>query len=67
MEGICTAASERERKLYLSAYCQRFNLGSILSVVIAQSTMYRFHPTWLKYTDNRRNLGYKFEITLPEP
>jgi uncharacterized protein YhbP (UPF0306 family) len=64
MRGSCSLASEQERALHLNAYCERFHLGSILSAAISQATMYRFIPHWIRYTDNSRHFGYKFEIEL---
>lgn len=66
MEGICAIAGDDERALHLEAYCARFHLGSVLSAVISRSTLYRFRPTWLRYIDNRKRFGYRFELTLPE-
>lgn len=68
MEGRCAVAPAADRELHLPAYCERFHLGSILSVAVAQSTLYRFHPTWVRYIDNGKRFGYRFELDLePHP
>jgi uncharacterized protein YhbP (UPF0306 family) len=64
MEGLCAVVTGEERTPLLAAYCERFRLGTIFSMAIGQSTLYRFRPYWLRYSDNRRRFGYRFEIKL---
>lgn len=66
MEGECAEAEERERALSLPAYRERFQLGALFSQAIALGTMFRFRPRWLRYIDNSKRFGGKFEIELTE-
>ena len=65
MHGACFIAEEQDRIRRLDAYCERFHLGSLFSVAIAQATLYRFTPLWVRYIDNSKRFGYRFEIELP--
>lgn len=64
MEGAVTVVEGEARKPWLKLYSERFHLGMVLSIAMQQSTLYRFRPHWLRYSDNRRHFGYRFEIEL---
>jgi uncharacterized protein YhbP (UPF0306 family) len=66
MEGTCSVVEGAERKPRLKAYSERFHLGTVFSIALRQSTLYRFHPRWVRYTDNRKRFGYRFEIDLAD-
>ena len=46
-------------------YCERFHLGQVLRLALARSSLYVLWPTWIRYIDNSRHFGHKFEFTLP--
>ena len=52
------------RREIIAGYRRRFRLGALLSVAIAQSTLYAFRPSWIRYTDNSRGFGYHVEIEM---
>lgn len=64
MVGSVATIHGDERKPLLKQYSERFHLGTIFSIAMQQSTLYRFRPHWLRYTDNRKRFGYRFEIDL---
>jgi hypothetical protein len=65
MEGAVQEITDSdERRRTISAYRRRFRLGTVLSVAIANATLYRFQPSWLRYLDNDRGFGYKVELVL---
>jgi uncharacterized protein YhbP (UPF0306 family) len=45
-------------------YITRFQLSRLFQPLIAKSALYCFEPHWLRYLDNSRRFGYKFELTL---
>jgi uncharacterized protein YhbP (UPF0306 family) len=45
-------------------YCQRFQLGNLFALAIGRSALYCFTPSWVRYIDNTRRFGYKFELDL---
>lgn len=64
MEGQSAEVAGPERASLVQAYCARFELGMIPSLVVAGSTLYRFRPQWIRYIDNDKHFGYKFELSL---
>ena len=60
-------ASRTERGEVMAQYTERFRLGTMFELAMAGSRLYRFEPAWLRYIDNAKRFGYKFELTLPEP
>ena len=65
MEGAVEEISDAaERRAIMAGYCRRFRLGTVLSVAIAQATLYRFRPSWIRYLDNARGFGYKAELSV---
>jgi uncharacterized protein YhbP (UPF0306 family) len=65
MEGrVDVVAAPGERRRIVEAYCARFHLEPLFVDAIARSRLYRFQPEWIRYLDNTRRFGYKFEITI---
>jgi uncharacterized protein YhbP (UPF0306 family) len=64
MHGLCSTVTGPERQAALQRYCERFQLGTVLGLAIRQSTLYRFHPTWVRLTDNRESFGWKAEFAI---
>jgi uncharacterized protein YhbP (UPF0306 family) len=54
------------RKALTAAYVERFSLGNLFSLAIRSASLYCFEPAWLRYIDNTRRFGYKFEIDLKQ-
>jgi len=68
MRGTVHVISERaQRGPILSLYVERFHLGGVLRAAMARSRLYRFQPSWVRYLDNSRRFGYKFECSWPAP
>lgn len=66
MHGVCSTVTGPERQAALQRYCERFRLGTVLGLAIRQSTLYRFHPTWVRLTDNQESFGWKAEFAVDE-
>lgn len=65
MEGPAARITDRTLRRELSRkYCERFRLGHIARLALGRSTLYVFRPSWLRYTDNTRRFGFKFEMNL---
>ena len=65
LEGTANEVSDpQQRREIIAGYRRRFRLGALLSVAIAQSTLYAFRPSWIRYTDNSRGFGYHVEIEM---
>jgi uncharacterized protein YhbP (UPF0306 family) len=47
-----------------AAYTARFRLGKLFAANLSKSGLYCFDPEWLRYIDNSRRFGYKFELFL---
>jgi uncharacterized protein YhbP (UPF0306 family) len=63
MRGSVTMIRDRVlRRDVLRAYTERFHLGKLFDVAISRSTLYCFQPDWVRYIDNSRNVGSKFEL-----
>ncbi len=60
---VSDAALRRE---VVQAYTERFHLGALFEAQIRKSTLYCFRPEWLRYIDNSRRFGYKFEVSLAD-
>ena len=52
-----------ERERITRSYIQRFQLGTVFATAIRQSTLYLFRPSWVRYIDNSRGFGFKWEWT----
>ncbi len=68
LRGTVSKVTEpQRRKALVKAYCERFKLGRVLRLAASQSTIYCFKPEFLRYIENARGFGFKFELTrLPE-
>jgi uncharacterized protein YhbP (UPF0306 family) len=66
MRGRVSAISDRERRRAIGeAYCERFGLGRFFKNAMSRSRLYVFEPDWVRYIDNTKRFGYRFEIQLP--
>jgi hypothetical protein len=64
LRGTVNKVTEPERRAALvKAYCERFKLGRVPRLAILQSSLYALQPDFLRYVDNARGFGYKFELT----
>lgn len=67
MEGTVATVKDRAlRKAISAAYGERFHLGAIFRTAIAHSSLYVFRPEWVRYIDNSKRFGSKFELTLAD-
>jgi uncharacterized protein YhbP (UPF0306 family) len=65
MKGTVAVIKDRTlRKAITQTYAERFSLGAIFRTVISRSSLYVFRPAWIRYIDNARHFGHKFEVTL---
>ena len=47
---------------------ERFGLNEVLRAAMTRSRLYVFEPNWVRYIDNSRRFGYKFEVRIaPRP
>ncbi len=66
MRGTVHKITERIQRRELSReYRARFNLSVFFRAVMAKSSLYVFRPSWIRYIDNTRRFGFKFEADLP--
>lgn len=66
MQGFVAAVRNRNLRLELTGeFSRRFALESSFATVIRRSTLYCFTPEWVRYLDNARGFGYRFETRLP--
>lgn len=65
MRGTVAAIMEKgRREALIQMYCERFQLGALFRLPISRCVLYAFQPEFIRYLDNSKRLGYKFEITL---
>jgi uncharacterized protein YhbP (UPF0306 family) len=64
MHGVCSTVEGGERSAIVDVYRARFQLGTVLSLAVSMSVVYRFRPRWIRMMDNRERFGYKFEMEL---
>jgi len=65
MQGsVAIVADKKLRESITKGYCERFQLGNLFALAIGRSSLYCFSPSWVKYIDNTRRFGYKFELQL---
>ena len=62
--AVAVVASRSERREIIESYCARFRLDAQMNTAIARSRLYRFQPEWIRYLDNSKRFGYKFELTM---
>jgi uncharacterized protein YhbP (UPF0306 family) len=66
MRGTAAKVKGRAaRRAIAGLYMKRFRLGRLWEAGIARSTLYCFQPDWVRYIDNSKGFGYKFELALP--
>ena len=65
MRGAVSAIGDRVRRRSIAeSYAERFRLGKVLQAGISRSGLYMFQPSWIRYIDNSRRFGYRFEVRL---
>lgn len=65
MRGMVTVVTGRARRKAISQeYADRFQLGALFHTALSRSRLYEFQPSWLRYIDNSRHFGDKFELSL---
>ncbi len=64
MRGTVSAITGPGRLPIARAYAERFHLGSFFQAAISRSRLYVFEPSWVRYIDNSRRFGYRFELNL---
>ena len=64
MRGAVETITGRRRRAVASAYVERFRLGALFQAAMLRSRLYMFRPRWVRYIDNSRGFGFKFEIDL---
>lgn len=63
MRGLAQVVTDSgEREEVLLSYAERFGLGRTLRMAMAESTLYRLVPSWIRMMDNSRYFGYKYEF-----
>lgn len=65
MRGEVSVVSGKARGTIDGLFCARFDLGATFRLIMTQSRLFRFQPSWIRYLDNTKRPGYKFEINLP--
>ncbi len=66
MQGSVSLVTDRSlRNAIARTYSTRFQLGNLFAFTIRRSSLYCFTPSWVRYLDNSRRFGYKFELNLP--
>jgi uncharacterized protein YhbP (UPF0306 family) len=67
MRGSVTQVRETElRQTVAAQYVERFHLSAAPRLALRRATLYCLRPTWIRYLDNARRLGFRFEMELPE-
>jgi uncharacterized protein YhbP (UPF0306 family) len=68
MRGAASPVSDPAlRQAIAKEYTERFHLGTLFEAAISKSALYCFQPEWVRYIDNSRRFGYKFEMSLAIP
>jgi uncharacterized protein YhbP (UPF0306 family) len=65
--AVAVVEGRSERRDMIESYCARFRLDAQMNAAIARSRLYRFQPEWIRYLDNSKRFGYKFELTVGAP
>lgn len=61
-DGLVSVVTDRIlRRGMTHAYRTRFGLGHVFDSTIRRSALYCFTPDWVRYVNNARGFGYKFE------
>jgi uncharacterized protein YhbP (UPF0306 family) len=61
---VCVVSGRARRGEVLEAYRSRFRLGRLLEPVVRRSTVYCFQPEWIRYIDNSKKFGSRFELLI---
>lgn len=61
---VATIIDRSQRKTITYEYCRHFRLGTLFRATLSRSTLYVFRPSWVRYIDNARRFGFKFELSL---
>jgi uncharacterized protein YhbP (UPF0306 family) len=64
MRGAVTAITGRQRRPIAEAYVERFRLGTLFRAAMVRSSLYAFRPRWVRYIDNSRGFGFRFELDV---
>jgi hypothetical protein len=64
MLGAVAVVAGRRRRAMAAAYVERFHLGTLFQAAMLRSRLYVFRPRWVRYIDNSRGFGFKFELDL---
>jgi uncharacterized protein YhbP (UPF0306 family) len=64
MLGAVAVITRQRRRAIAEAYVERFRLGVLFRAAMVRSRLYAFRPRWVRYIDNSRRFGFKFEIDL---
>ena len=63
MRGPVSVVVEPQRRAAITqSYCERFKLGRVLRLAVRQSVLHVLEPEFLRYLDNSRGFGSKFEL-----
>lgn len=58
---VSIIADATQRTEWIEAYRRRFKIGRLFGLLLSQSSVYAFKPEYLRFMDNARGLGCKFE------
>jgi uncharacterized protein YhbP (UPF0306 family) len=64
MQGAVGVITGPRRRAIANAYVERFRLGTLFRAAMVRSRLYVFRPRWVRYIDNSRGFGFKFEFEL---
>jgi uncharacterized protein YhbP (UPF0306 family) len=59
---VSLVADAKRRAEIIEAYRRRFKIGRVFSLLLRQSAVYAFKPEFLRFIDNARGFGFKFEL-----
>ena len=66
MRGHVSVVTGAMRRKITALYRERFGLGTMFRLIMPRSLLFRFQPTWIRYLDNAKGIGHKFEVSLAE-
>jgi uncharacterized protein len=64
MTGAVGLVPKDRRDAIVQRYCERFSLGRLHAAAVSQSGLFQFRPAWVRYIDNSKGFGYKFEMSF---
>ncbi len=68
MRGLVSRVTDPAARAALAhAFAARFHLGAAPLVALRRSSLFCFVPSWVRYIDNTRRFGYRFELEIPRP